>query len=418
MSRNKNIVFFFCCLLFLTSCAGFAPRQTTQSDVQHRKEIDRLNQKIKELHTIEEKNKKQYKQQLRRMEITLQLMEKNLQRQDQIEKTPQIQKKDTIGEIPLQNGELNLVEQGTHSLPKAQQKQAFNSLLSKKGKPTIPAKKAPNTTSKKKVETPKKQNKLATNVPAKEPIETVFLLPSEKQKAHKKQQALAAKQKKVATPTKVASKTQKQPTKQAKATAKPTTTQASLPPLYPNTANTPLPSAVTTNTVPIKKKQPILPVPAFNKKVATVPKFIDPLLEESPAPISLWVMPEAQTSYNQAFKSYSLGKYKKSIILFTKFLKQYPNSQDADNSQFWIGCAQYHLKNYHKAIAAFRAVLQNYKHGKTIDGYKTPDAILMLGKSYLKLNNLAKAKYYFQQTTAYFPNSVSSNKAQITLNNL
>ncbi|MCP4751545.1 MAG: tol-pal system protein YbgF [Proteobacteria bacterium] len=147
----------------------------------------------------------------------------------------------------------------------------------------------------------------------------------------------------------------------------------------------------------------------------TIQGWEDPDVDAPISPIRLKVVSGAKKKYQNAFKIYSSRNYSATIRKFSTFLTEYPNDQDADNSQFWIGQAYYELEDYIQAEYAFRKVLRSYEHGETRRGYKTPDAILMLGRIYLKRKKPIKARYYFQQVIKSFPDSRSAVKAKIEI---
>ena len=134
-------------------------------------------------------------------------------------------------------------------------------------------------------------------------------------------------------------------------------------------------------------------------------------LQAPKSPIFLEVYPGAKNHYNNAFKSYTLRDYTKAIELFEEFLVRYPNDQYADNAQFWIGKAHFNLKDYQQSEHAFRKVLRNYEHGKTREGFKTPDSVLMLGRLSLIRGKPIKARKYFEHVVKQYPNSRSADKA-------
>lgn len=137
----------------------------------------------------------------------------------------------------------------------------------------------------------------------------------------------------------------------------------------------------------------------------------DPDLKTPPSPIQLRVVPGAKRRYQEAFKVYAGRNYNESIKLFNAFLIDFPDDQDADNSQFWIGLSHFQMGNYLHAEQAFRNVLRNYPHGSTRRGYKTPDAMLMLGRIYLIRKKPIKARYYFEQVRDRYPDTRSAVKA-------
>jgi tol-pal system protein YbgF len=141
-------------------------------------------------------------------------------------------------------------------------------------------------------------------------------------------------------------------------------------------------------------------------------KWEDPDLRSPVSPIKPEMVPGAKRRYQSAFKVFSEREYEKSIKLFEDFIMRFPNDQDADNSQFWIGQAYYELGNYLQAEMAFRKVLKNYGHGETKRGYKTPDAVLMLGRLYIVRDMPIKAISYFNYILANYSNSRSAVKAK------
>lgn len=162
------------------------------------------------------------------------------------------------------------------------------------------------------------------------------------------------------------------------------------------------------------QKFPIVGMEPETKKKSQdkeTPAWEDPDLKNPPSPIQLTVISGAKRRYQEAFKIYSGRNYEESIKRFNSFLIDFPNDQDADNSQFWIGQAYFQQGNYLFAERAFRKVLRNYPHGTTRRGYKTPDAVLMLGRIYLIRKKPIKARYYFEQVVKHYPDSRSAVKA-------
>jgi len=169
---------------------------------------------------------------------------------------------------------------------------------------------------------------------------------------------------------------------------------------------------------PPKRAKPIVLMnPKENKPKKNI-ELEDPDIQNPVSPIRLIVVPGAKRMYRKAFKTYSGKKYLVSIKQFSEFLEKFPNDQDADNSQFWIGQAQFIVSNYLEAEHSFRKILKVYQHGNTRNGYKTPDAILMLGRIYLIRKNPNRAEYYFRKVIKMFPDSRSSVKAKNEIQSL
>jgi tol-pal system protein YbgF len=165
---------------------------------------------------------------------------------------------------------------------------------------------------------------------------------------------------------------------------------------------------------PKVKKILISGIEVKKKEKAKKPEYQgweDPDLDTPRSPIWLKVVSGAKRRYQQAFKVYSSRNYSESVKHFNRFLIDFPDDQDADNSQFWVGQSHFQQENYLQAERAFRKVLRNYSHGTTREGYKTPDAALMIGRIYQIRKKPIKARYYFQQVITRYPDSRSAVKA-------
>jgi len=167
-----------------------------------------------------------------------------------------------------------------------------------------------------------------------------------------------------------------------------------------------------------KKSKTIKVKKQAKAQLIEIDNWFDSDLTPPKTPIILSIQPGAKRHYNGAFKIYSQKIYPNAIGAFEQFLTRFPNDQDADNSQFWIGQCYYRSGNYIQAERAFRKVLRNYQHGETQRGFKSPDAILMLGRLYGKNNKPIKARKYYEYVTKFFPNSQSANKARIELQSM
>jgi tol-pal system protein YbgF len=169
---------------------------------------------------------------------------------------------------------------------------------------------------------------------------------------------------------------------------------------------------------PVSPQPTSPPIVAATPSQPTPPPFEDPDLDPPVSPIILSVVPGAKKHYQEAFKSFSRREYENAIKAFEAFLTRYPNDQDADNAAFWIGQSYYDMKNYLQAEQMFRRVLKQYRHGDTKMGYKTPDAILMLGRIYLLRQQPIRARYYFQQVVDRYDDSLSAAKARREIQSL
>ena len=114
-----------------------------------------------------------------------------------------------------------------------------------------------------------------------------------------------------------------------------------------------------------------------------------------------------RAAYQTAFDQLKDGKYTEAANGFTRFLSAYPQSQLADNAQYWLGEAHYVLKDYPQALRDFQAVLQKYP-----DSRKAPDALLKIGYCQYELKNYRDARDALNKLVQQYPETSSARLAQ------
>jgi tol-pal system protein YbgF len=113
-----------------------------------------------------------------------------------------------------------------------------------------------------------------------------------------------------------------------------------------------------------------------------------------------------QAVYNQSFDALKAGSYSTAITGFRDFLKNYPQSQLAENAQYWLGEAYYVNHDYDSAAEAFRTVLKKYP-----DSRKAPDAMLKLGFTQYEQKQYGAARSTLTAVTQKFPGTDSAKLA-------
>lgn len=104
--------------------------------------------------------------------------------------------------------------------------------------------------------------------------------------------------------------------------------------------------------------------------------------------------------YDTAYLDVTQGNYTLAIQGFEEYLATFPDSDQADNAQYWIGECYYLQRDYFKAIEEFGKVLDLYPHGD-----KVPAAMVKLGMSYLEVRDRASAKKIFRQVVELYPHT-------------
>lgn len=115
---------------------------------------------------------------------------------------------------------------------------------------------------------------------------------------------------------------------------------------------------------------------------------------------------EFSADYEQALRLFYSRDYAQAIQVWDQLKERLPNHKLSSNSQYWIGEAYFGMGQYENAAQAFQNVF-NYEFS-----YKKDDATLMLGRTYLKLGDTARARSYFQGVIDDYPQSEYVEKAR------
>ena len=158
--------------------------------------------------------------------------------------------------------------------------------------------------------------------------------------------------------------------------------------------------------------------PVVVSKESKEPEFEDPDLSEPDNPVILIRHPGVKKIYNQVMNEVIQRQHESAIRIFENYVKRFPEDMDSDNALYWIGHSYFQLKQNQKAERAFRKILTGYEHRPTSQGYKTPDAIYMLGKISERRRDPVASKYYYRTVIARYPGSVAARNATRDLNRL
>lgn len=120
-----------------------------------------------------------------------------------------------------------------------------------------------------------------------------------------------------------------------------------------------------------------------------------------------------KVSYQAAFDLLKEGQYDHAIAAFKSFLVTYPNSQLADNAQYWLGEAHYVNKAFPEALAAFQHLVEAYPQSR-----KLPDALLKIGYCDYELKQFGAARDTLTQLVSRFPDTPSADLAKQRLDKM
>lgn len=113
-----------------------------------------------------------------------------------------------------------------------------------------------------------------------------------------------------------------------------------------------------------------------------------------------------RANYQAAFDLLKDGKYTEAASAFKQFLTTFPDSQLADNAQYWLGEAHYVTKQYQEALRDFRTVLEKYP-----DSRKLPDALLKIGYCNYELKNWGEARSALDQVVKQYAETTAARLA-------
>ena len=92
-------------------------------------------------------------------------------------------------------------------------------------------------------------------------------------------------------------------------------------------------------------------------------------------------------NYQAAFELLKEQRYEQAGMAFQQFLVAYPDSQLADNAQYWLAESYYVTDQFEQALGDFAAVVNDYPQSR-----KVPDALLKMGYCSYELERYEDAR--------------------------
>jgi len=127
--------------------------------------------------------------------------------------------------------------------------------------------------------------------------------------------------------------------------------------------------------------------------------------------------PDPQTTprslYDAAYQDLTRGNHGLALMGFEEVLTQFPDSELADNAQYWIGETYYDQADYEKSLEEFRKVALNFPTGD-----KVPAALLKAGFSLQALGFKQDACEAYRDLVDRFPGSEEARLAMTRLTDL
>ena len=126
----------------------------------------------------------------------------------------------------------------------------------------------------------------------------------------------------------------------------------------------------------------------------------------APAPADqIKTEPPEDEIYRMAKQAFDQGDSDAARKKFQELIQRFPQSERADNAQFWIGEIYYREKWYEKAILEYQKVIEKYPKGN-----KVPASLLKQGLAFFNLGDKSNARLILEELIKKYP---KSNEAQI-----
>ncbi len=132
-----------------------------------------------------------------------------------------------------------------------------------------------------------------------------------------------------------------------------------------------------------------------------------------PSPPAIPPAERAEELYKAAMFRFEEGDFTKAREGFQGILTRHPDSNLADNAQFWVGECYFREGNFKQAILEYEKVISQFpKSGKVAS------ALLKQGMAFEKLGDLESARYLYGKVTKEHPESEQARMAEHRLKNI
>ena len=143
---------------------------------------------------------------------------------------------------------------------------------------------------------------------------------------------------------------------------------------------------------------------------ATSDTQVDNIVTPSRAPVAV---ESGEAAYQSALQLLRSGQYEQAVKGLTAFPEKYPQSSYLPNAYYWQGEANYVLRHFDLAIAAFQIVIDKFPTSS-----KVADATLKQGFSQYELGSLDVAKATLTRVIEQYPTTSAARLAKVRLDRI
>ena len=113
-----------------------------------------------------------------------------------------------------------------------------------------------------------------------------------------------------------------------------------------------------------------------------------------------------RANYQAAFELLKQGRYDQASLALQQFMVAFPDSEYADNAQYWLAETFYVGQDYARALKEFQTVLKRFP-----DSRKLPDALLKIGFCNYELRRWDAARKALQTVVEQYPETTAARLA-------
>ena len=111
-------------------------------------------------------------------------------------------------------------------------------------------------------------------------------------------------------------------------------------------------------------------------------------------------------NYQAAFELLKAQRYEPAAMAFQQFLVTYPESELADNAQYWLAESHYVTQMFEEALDEFEVVITKFPRSR-----KVPDALLKMGYCNYELKEWEAAREALARVQADYPETTAARLA-------
>ena len=123
--------------------------------------------------------------------------------------------------------------------------------------------------------------------------------------------------------------------------------------------------------------------------------------------------PSQKQEFDAALEVLRKGDFASAQTAFSNFLNRYPQSGFKAPALFWLGNAQYALRNYKDAITNFRLLVATDP-----EHVRAPEAVLAIANCQVELKDIKAARKTLEDLIKAYPQSEASSVAKDRLTKL